>query len=317
MSLSLETHTRAYGLSCNDCLLSLATGLSGAPYAKRHWELSHTSEHVWGHRIIAVLEAIPLFGALIGMIERIIVLVQNVLLKPKPITVPPIMPNPPIHQPARIEVVENYTGDLSFQQKQTLKSQYINDDTLSITCDQAPGIDVTIRKQDLFQSGSKVIVNAANTHLGGGGGIDGAIHRNGGQAYAKAHGELRALYHGAYTSGYAAMISSGNLKANGIENVIVVAGPMGDSTPQKENELYSCYYNSLQLADQQNKDSIAFPSISTGIFHFPEERAAAISLKAVYDFVTAHPQTTVKTISIHFLPSASKKKLELYKNVCL
>jgi O-acetyl-ADP-ribose deacetylase (regulator of RNase III) len=314
MTISLETHQRAYDLSCNDCLFSLATGLSGAPYAKRHWELSLTSQSAWGHRIVAVLEALPLFGAVVAVIERIFVVVYNALLKPKSIEVPPVVPDSPKFDATSIEVVENYTGDLSFEQKKNLLVQFANDDTLSITFEQAPNILVTIRKQDLFNSGAKVIVNAANTHLGGGGAIDGAIHKIGGPAYAKAHQDLRALYHGQYTQGYAAMISSGNLAANNaIENVIVVAGPQGGTTPKKENELYSCYYNSLKLADQAKKESLAFPSIGTGVFQFPPKRAAAISLKALYDFITEHPQTSVQRISIHFLPSEPREKLEMYK----
>ena len=97
------------------------------------------------------------------------------------------------------------------------------------------------------------------------------------------------------------MIDSGELKRSGIDKVIVVAGPQGATDPQKENELYSCYYNSLVLAHSQNKISIAIPSISTGIFGFPKERASAISLKAIKDFISKNPETTLKNISIHIL----------------
>ena len=95
--------------------------------------------------------------------------------------------------------------------------------------------------------------------------------------------------------------------------MIVVAGPSGESNPQKENELYSCYYNSLILAHHEKKEEIAFPSISTGKFKFPKDRAARISLKAIYDFICAYPETRLKTISIHFLPSEKKSNLEEYE----
>ena len=98
-----------------------------------------------------------------------------------------------------------------------------------------------------------------------------------------------------------------------IENVIVVAGPQGVTTPSKEAELYSCYFNTLLLADKQNKTSIAFPSISTGIFGFPKDRAAAISLKAIQDFVDKHPNTQLKTISIHYLPNDPISDLEIFR----
>ena len=163
-------------------------------------------------------------------------------------------------------------------------------------------------------SKAQVVVNAANTHLGGGGGIDGAIHRQGGAEYAKAHRELQALFKAHYIEGHAAMIGSGSLKEKyNIENVIVVAGPQGAASPSKETELYSCYFNALVLADEQNKTSIAFPSISTGIFGFPKDRAAAISLKAIHDFLDKHPNTRLKTISIHYLPDDPITNLEIYR----
>lgn len=117
---------------------------------------------------------------------------------------------------------------------------------------------------------------------------------------------MQKQYRGKYTEGYAAIINSGSLKAKGIHHVIVVAGPQGPrSNSQKENQLYSCYYNSLVLAHEQGKTSIAFPSISTGIYKFPKDRAAAISLKAVSDFIKQHPTSHLTQISIHFLGKES------------
>jgi len=210
------------------------------------------------------------------------------------------------------KVVRAYTGDLTESQKSEIES-VMGKSTLKINFKKFPLFAVTIRLEDLFNSKAKVIVNAANTHLGGGGGIDGAIHRKGGSEYKKAHSALQQLHNSNYPSGAATLIGSGSLeKEYRIEGVIVVAGPQGDSDPKKENELYSCYYNSLLVADQAGKESIAFPSISTGLFRFPQKRAAAISLKAIYDFVNENPNTNLKTISIHFLPNESAENLENY-----
>lgn len=195
-----------------------------------------------------------------------------------------------------IESVIPYPGDLvqpGFAPKREGNSLQININ---------PTFNVTIRNQDIFVSGANVIVNAANTHLGGGGGIDGLIHDRGGESYATAHRELQTKYNSSYVEGHASIIQSGMLKDKYvIERVIVVAGPQGESTQEKENQLYSCYYNSLLLAHSNMIKSIAFPAISTGIFGFPMDRAAHISLRAISDFIKYHPDSTVKTISIHFL----------------
>ncbi|CUI17395.1 hypothetical protein PNK_1788 [Candidatus Protochlamydia naegleriophila] len=221
---------------------------------------------------------------------------------------------PPV-QTEESRVVHAYTGDLTNQEKKNVALAYNKSDTqLNISFTQAPTLAVSIRLQDMFASGAEVIVNAANTHLGGGTGIDGAIHSKGGPSYATEHKKLQTLYASNYISGHAAMIGSGALHhQNQIANVIVVAGPSGTSTPQKEDELYSCYYNSLLLAHSQKKESIAFPSISTGVFRFPKERAAHISLKAISDFIEECPNTSLKAISIHFLQSAPKEELETYE----
>jgi O-acetyl-ADP-ribose deacetylase len=210
--------------------------------------------------------------------------------------------------------VREYPADLSSKEKSNIEAIFIDDNTLKIGFQQLPTLSVTIRRQNIFTSGAQVIVNAANVHLGGGGGIDGAIHAKGGKDYAEAHRELQKEYHAEYVSGHAAMIDSGGLKeAYKIENVIVVAGPQGASNSDKESQLYSCYYNSLVLAQDQGKSSVAFPSISTGIFGFPKDRAASISLKAISDFIRNNPNTTLKNISIHFLPSEPKTYLETYQ----
>jgi O-acetyl-ADP-ribose deacetylase (regulator of RNase III) len=221
---------------------------------------------------------------------------------------------PTIIQTEDTKNVRQYPGDLSIQEKSGIESFFVDDNTLQIAFKQFPQLNVTIRKQDIFKSGANIIVNAANAHLGGGGGIDGAIHAKGGAGYAKAHRELQTKYHGDYVLGHAAMIGSGLLKeAYQIDHVIVVAGPQGDSNFEKESQLYSCCYNSLELAQSQEKSSIAFPSISTGIFGFPRDRAASIMLRAINDFITHYPNAAIKQISVHFLPTEPKSFLEEYK----
>lgn len=226
---------------------------------------------------------------------------------------PPVGSNPNIFQTPETRIVHGYTGDLTPDEKAKIKQNFKDDFTLNIAFEHSPNINLSVCRKDLFVSGAEVIVNAANTHLGGGGGIDDAIHRNGGKGYADAHKELQKFYKSNFVSGHAAMIESGLLKANNkIDHVIVIAGPSGNPSPEKEDSLYSCYYNSLVLAQAAGKKQIAFPSIGTGIFSFPKDRAAAISLKAVHDFLKAHPNTCVKTISIHFLESQPRQVLEDY-----
>lgn len=212
-----------------------------------------------------------------------------------------------------IQKVIPYPGDLTQEEKVKIDTEYQDRNTLNISFIDVPSFSFTIRNQDIFESGAEVIVNAANTHLGGGGGIDGAIHLKGEEPYRAAHKSLKEQYQSKYVRGYAEMIESGKLNDKfHISHVIVVAGPVGPVISENgESQLYSCYFNSLLLAHLQKKTSIAFPSISTGIFNFPKDRAAAISLKAVKDFINLYPDSQLNTISIHFL---NPKGLEDYDN---
>ena len=189
------------------------------------------------------------------------------------------------------------------------------DGVLTVSLSQHPLFNISIRKQNIFASNAEVVVNAANTYLGGGGGIDGLIHEKGGAKYQEAHRQLKDRFEGKYSEGSAVMITSGDLlTANKIQSVIVVAGPTYSSSNTDADQLYSCYYNSLVLAHLQQKKSIAFPSISTGIFGYPKDRAARISLRAIEDFVKRYLETTLKTISIHFLPKDPDSVLSDYEH---
>jgi O-acetyl-ADP-ribose deacetylase (regulator of RNase III) len=239
---------------------------------------------------------------------------ENIILQIKKYLSSSQIDQPEIIQTEISKTLHNYTNDLTSSEKEKLQVNFIDDNTLQILFKENPTFHVNIRREDIFDSKAEVIVNTANNRLRQGGGIDGEIHTRGGLKYKEAQLKLQRQYSSKYISGHAAMIESGSLKeSHGIDNVIVVTGPQGETEPDKENALYSCYYNSLVLAENQNKISIAFPSVSTGIFEFPKDRAASISLKAIYDFIKDHPDTTLKNISIYFLVEDEKSNLEIYQ----
>ena len=132
------------------------------------------------------------------------------------------------------------------------------------------------------------IVNAANSSLMGGGGVDGAIHRAAGPALLTECKKIRAekLPNGLAT-GDAVITGAGNLSA---QFVIHTAGPIWNQTRQEELDtlLAACYSNSLLLAAQHTIQSVAFPAISTGIYGYPKERAGRIAFKTVMDYCAAH-----------------------------
>ena len=136
---------------------------------------------------------------------------------------------------------------------------------------------------DITQQDTEAIGNAANSALAGGGGVDGAIHRAGGPSMMS---ELRARYKGCPT-GSAVITSGGNLKA---KYVIHAVGPRYSGSPKDPDLLSGAYRRSLELCTQNKISSIAFPSISTGIYGYPVEEASRIALKTVMDFLKDHPE---------------------------
>lgn len=141
---------------------------------------------------------------------------------------------------------------------------------------------ITVIQGDITQIHVDAIVNAANKSLLGGGGVDGAIHRVGGKEILEDCLKIREKQ-GGCDVGEAVITCAGKLPA---KFVIHTVGPIWQDGNHQEDELLSnAYKNSLKLALENNIQSIAFPNISTGVYHFPKERAAQIAIKTVTDFI--------------------------------
>ena len=156
---------------------------------------------------------------------------------------------------------------------------------------------------DITEENTDAIVNAANSSLLGGGGVDGAIHRAGGPKILEECKEIRKKQ-GICPTGEAVITTGANLKA---KYVIHTVGPIWRGGRQNEdNLLHNCYLNSLKLAKERRIKSISFPSISTGAYRFPIERASRIALKTVIDFLQNNGFEEVRFVLF------SKKDLEIY-----
>ena len=136
---------------------------------------------------------------------------------------------------------------------------------------------------DITHQDTEAIGNAANSALAGGGGVDGAIHRAGGPSVMS---ELKARYKGCPT-GSAVITGGGNLEA---KYVIHAVGPRYSGSPKDSELLSGAYRKSLELCTQNKISSVAFPSISTGIYGYPVEEASRIALKAVTDYLKNHSE---------------------------
>jgi O-acetyl-ADP-ribose deacetylase len=135
---------------------------------------------------------------------------------------------------------------------------------------------------DITKVKADAIVNAANTSLLGDGGVDGAIHRAGGSAILDECVAIRNRQGGCKV-GEAVITTAGKLPAR---YVIHTVGPVWNKGQSGEEALLAqAYANSLKLAVKHNIRSIAFPNISTGIYHFPKRRAAEIALHTIQDFL--------------------------------
>ncbi len=150
---------------------------------------------------------------------------------------------------------------------------------------------IRLVRGDITKEETDVIVNAANTSLRGGGGVDGAIHRAGGSEIL--HECIKKYPEGCKT-GEARITTAGRMAA---KYVIHTPGPIWRGGQQDEERLLaSCYRHSLLLAEKYGARTIAFPSISTGVYRFPIERASKIALSTVVENL---PLTSI--IEVHYV----------------
>ena len=136
------------------------------------------------------------------------------------------------------------------------------------------------------------IVNAANSSLLGGGGVDGDIHRAAGPKLLE---ECRTL--GGCRTGEAKITGSYNLPA---KHVIHTVGPIYSGSPSDPKDLRSCYWNSLELAKKGDLHSIAFPGISTGVYGYPKKEAAEIALTTVKEWLEANSEYDIEITIVNF-----------------
>ena len=156
---------------------------------------------------------------------------------------------------------------------------------------------VVVTVGDITEQSTDVIVNAANSTLLGGGGVDGAIHSKGGRViYDECHEVRQTLYPKGLPTGKAVITSGGKLKTR---FVIHTVGPIYGLNQGRDVELLGdSYLNSLLLAVENDLESIAFPSISTGAFGYPKHEAATVSSQIIKDFLSAND--TINEIRLVF-----------------
>ncbi len=176
----------------------------------------------------------------------------------------------------------------------------IRAETVKVTVHQST---LELVEGDITVQVTEAIVNAANTTLLGGGGVDGAIHRAGGPEILE---ECEKI--GGCPTGGARITSGGRLKAR---YVIHAVGPVyRDGRHGEPEKLASAYRSSLELASRHGIKSIAFPSISTGAYGYPMDDAAAIALETVWDYLKTHAEIRSVRFAL-FGPSA----FEAYRRV--
>jgi O-acetyl-ADP-ribose deacetylase (regulator of RNase III) len=153
------------------------------------------------------------------------------------------------------------------------------------------GARLSITRGDITLMDTDAIVNAANSGLMGGGGVDGAIHRAGGPAILEECKKIVARQ-GRLPTGQAVITTGGKMKTG---HVIHTVGPIWRGGDQREADLLaSAYRESLSLAAENNLSTIAFPSISTGVYGYPVEEASRIAIKTVASFL--EEPTSIKEV---------------------
>jgi len=146
---------------------------------------------------------------------------------------------------------------------------------------------VLLYRGNITHLDTDAIVNAANSSLLGGGGVDGAIHRAGGPEILEACRRLRAGHYGrGLATGEAVLTTGGRLPARYVMHTV---GPVWNGGHKREPELLAnCYRNCLRLAVVNGVRSLAFPGISTGIYGYPKPEATAIAVQEVRQFLSQH-----------------------------
>ncbi|MHB9858013.1 O-acetyl-ADP-ribose deacetylase [Streptomyces sp. YIM S03343] len=138
---------------------------------------------------------------------------------------------------------------------------------------------ITLVQGDITRQSVDAIVNAANSSLLGGGGVDGAIHRRGGPAILEECRALRASHYGkGLPTGQAVATTAGALDA---QWVIHTVGPVWSATEDRSDLLASCYRESLRIADGLGARTVAFPAVSTGVYGWPMDDGARIAVETV------------------------------------
>ncbi|MGM5630542.1 O-acetyl-ADP-ribose deacetylase [Apibacter raozihei] len=166
---------------------------------------------------------------------------------------------------------------------------------------------IQIIKGDITRINVDAIVNAANSSLLGGGGVDGAIHRAGGKQILEECQKIRARQ-GKCNTGEAVYTAAGCLPAR---YVIHTVGPVWNGGNKNEKDLLrQCYINSLRIADKLELKSVAFPNISTGIYHFPKNEASEIAINTVQYFFKKEN----KYIETILFVCYDEENEQLYKN---
>ncbi|MGY5009111.1 O-acetyl-ADP-ribose deacetylase [Streptomyces sp. 900105755] len=144
---------------------------------------------------------------------------------------------------------------------------------------------ITLVQGDITRQSVDAIVNAANSSLLGGGGVDGAIHRRGGPAILEDCRRLRASHYGkGLPTGQAVATTAGDLDARW---VIHTVGPVHSTGEDRSELLASCYRESLRRADELGARTVAFPAVSTGIYGWPMDDGARIAVATVQEADTA------------------------------
>lgn len=175
---------------------------------------------------------------------------------------------------------------------------------IAVTIDQAK---LHIIQGDITQQSTDAIVNAANSSLMGGGGVDGAIHRAGGPAILQDCKQIVARQ-GRLPTGEAVTTTGGNLKA---KHVIHTVGPVWHGGNKGEPELLaSAYRESLKVAAESDLNSVSFPSISTGVYGYPVDQAARVALNTITTFLSQGDTSLREVVFVLF----DSRTLEAYSS---